>query len=436
MKRFIKYRPIQLVTFLGVFMLSLSSCELDNGDEANFEEFGADGKTYTLPSDAGDLAIKVYSNQNYNIALEDNTGEWVTVAERNLTGDGTLHVEYDFNDGFPRMAKICLSANGANLSDTIYLKQKGVKTPTFKLAKPNMTVHGYGGEVRAELDMNVDMEDLRISVDYTSGEETMPAADKANGWVRDITYENGFLVIQTDPNPDERAVRTATVNLVYIDGWEVENKQQLFLMQANAKDELGVEVSFIDVRNLGDTEGMKVTDDIYITGYVVSDRNSGNVGDNTQTTQNAIDYTVTQKTAYIESLDGHYGFCIETPTVDDNTFSQYSKVQILLKGTKVILEENPERYTISGVTSSMVMSSTEGTAADLPIKEKYIKDLTDEDIYTYVTLKDCELPVRKGSLTPINEGYANAGGAHRCAKYATLMRDINGNSMYIYTNTT
>ena len=40
-------------------------------------------------------------------------------------------------------------------------------------------------------------------------------------------------------------------------------------MQANAKDELGVEVSFIDVRNLGDTEGMKVTDDIYITGYVV-----------------------------------------------------------------------------------------------------------------------------------------------------------------------
>ncbi|MEB3375283.1 hypothetical protein SFC43_25760 [Bacteroides sp. CR5/BHMF/2] len=48
MKRFIKYRPIQLVTFLGAFMLSLSSCELDNGDEANFEEFGADGKTYTL----------------------------------------------------------------------------------------------------------------------------------------------------------------------------------------------------------------------------------------------------------------------------------------------------------------------------------------------------------------------------------------------------
>ena len=171
----------------------------------------------------------------------------------------------------------------------------------------------------------------------------MAAPDKEDGWVRDITYENGFLVIQTDPNPDERAVRTATVNLVYIDGWEVENKQQLFLMQANAKDELGVEVSFIDVRNWGDTDGMKVTDDIYITGYVVSDRNSGNVGDNIQTIQNSIDYTIAQKTAYIESLDGRYGFCIETTTPDDNTFSRYSKVQILLKGTKVTLQEDPER---------------------------------------------------------------------------------------------
>lgn len=60
----------------------------------NFEEFGADGKTYTLSSDAGDLAIKVYSNQNYNIALEDNNGEWVAVAERNLSGDGILHVRF------------------------------------------------------------------------------------------------------------------------------------------------------------------------------------------------------------------------------------------------------------------------------------------------------------------------------------------------------
>ena len=33
MKQFIKYRPIQLVTFLGVFMLSLSACELDKDME-------------------------------------------------------------------------------------------------------------------------------------------------------------------------------------------------------------------------------------------------------------------------------------------------------------------------------------------------------------------------------------------------------------------
>ena len=52
--------------------------------------------------------------------------------------------------------------------------------------------------------------------------------------------------------------------------------------------------------------------------------------------------------------------------------------------------------------------------------------LTDDDIYTYVTLTDCELPIRKGPLTPINEGYANATGANRTEKCASLVRDIEG----------
>ncbi len=59
----------------------------------------------------------------------------------------------------------------------------------------------------------------------------------------------------------------------------------------------------------------------------------------------------------------------------------------------------------------MVMSSVSGSASDIPQKQKYYDELTDQDIYTWVTLLDCELPVRKGSLTPINEGYARSTGA-------------------------
>lgn len=83
----------------------------------------------------------------------------------------------------------------------------------------------------------------------------------------------------------------------------------------------------------------------------------------------------------------------------------------------------------------MVISQEAGSAADVPVKEKYMNELTDDDIYTYVTLKDVEFPVRKGSITPVNEGYSIGTNAHRISKYPLLVRDVNGDDMYMLTNT-
>lgn len=56
---------------------------------------------------------------------------------------------------------------------------------------------------------------------------------------------------------------------------------------------------------------------------------------------------------------------------------------------------------IKGIRSSMIVERVTGNDASvLPVKQKYISELTDEDIYTFVTLRDCEFAVRKGSLTP------------------------------------
>lgn len=44
--------------------------------------------------------------------------------------------------------------------------------------------------------------------------------------------------------------------------------------------------------------------------------------------------------------------------------------------------------------------------------------------------------MRKGSLTPINEGYARSTNANRETKYPMLVRDKNGDSFYMLTNTT
>ena len=155
----------------------------------------------------------------------------------------------------------------------------------------------------------------------------------------------------------------------------------------------------------------------------MSNPDNRNAGENTQLTTSTIDYTVSERTLYLESKDGRYGISILTNEVEDNIFDQYDHVQLLIQGATGNLVENPDRYELEGVTKSMVISRTAGSASDVPVKEKHMNELTDDDIYTYVTLKEIEFPVRKGSITPVNEGYAIGTNAHRISKYPLLVRD-------------
>lgn len=136
----------------------------------------------------------------------------------------------------------------------------------------------------------------------------------------------------------------------------------------------------------------------------------------------------------MESLDAAYGFLIKAGTVEDNIFSRYDKVTLLLKGMTIRKELEPERYVIEGFTTANVVGREAGTSA--PEKEKHISELTDNDLYTQVTLKDCEFAVRKGSLTPVNDAYTLSSGKGFISKYPRLVRDIQGSTIYTYTNTT
>ncbi len=144
---------------------------------------------------------------------------------------------------------------------------------------------------------------------------------------------------------------------------------------------------------------------------------------------------MSDRTVYLETYDGKYGIAVQTASAGDNVFEQYDHVQILIQGASGYLVENPDRYELRNVTKAMVISRIAGSASDVPVKEKWMNQLTDDDIYTYVTLKDVEFPVRKGAITPINEGYAIGTNADRISKYPLLVRDINGDDMYMMTNT-
>ena len=120
-------------------------------------------------------------------------------------------------------------------------------------------------------------------------------------------------------------------------------------------------------------------------------------------------------------------------TIDDAAGEAIDKCAKIMG---IYISDNPAlHYTIKGLQKKMIASNVKASEAEIVRKEKYFKDLTDEDIYTYVTLKDVEFPVRKGSICPINEGYSAAGNSDRISKFPLLVRDINGDSFYMYTNT-
>ena len=233
-------------------------------------------------------------------------------------------------------------------------------------------------------------------------------------------------------------IRKGTILITYTDGWGAETGITLYLTQ-DGTGASSRSISFTELRELATTEGTPIDQNLILEGLVAGNTASGNMGDNEQLTTINIDYTVSQRTIYLESKDASKGIRILADVPEDNPFSQGDLLKIDLKGTRlfkstVLEERDPVYYYIEGFTPSNVTSRIPG--GTLPEKKKAIGELTDDDIFTYTTLTQVELPIRKGPLTPLEEFYTNAGENHRCAKFPVLLRGKDGEHLYVFTNTT
>lgn len=418
----------------SVVFLTALSCSLDETADIKLVELGTplEDNVCIVEAEGGEYELEIYSNGSYHIEMLDQSS-WLTLSAMKGNGDGTLTLTSTGNDEFKRMTSFALCSDVDERRDTVYVKQKGKIEANLSMGNTSMVVPGAGGESKASLSTNIPFEYFKVNVDYNDPENVGwldPEKVSMAGDGHDRT-----LSIWTDPNPDDVSVRTASLNLSFVDGWGDKVALELIVMQKNSNEGLGVLKSFAEIRSTYPNGG-EVTEDYILEGIVVSNTEGGNAGENEQISASAIDYTVSQRTVYVQSLDGKYGFSLLTETEEDNIFKQFNKVRVLLKGTEIYLFDNPAKYyQIKGVKKSMVASNVKAAESEIVVKQKHFNELTDDDIFTYVTLKDVEFPVRKGSICPINEGYSIAGKSDRIAKFPLLVRDINGDSFYMYTNT-
>ena len=410
-------------------LLSLASCDKNYHEVFAPDELGMETHEFIVEKEGGNIEIPYLSNRQGTISLMNPSDEaWVTLGAGTFDVDGSLPVSVKANSGFKRRADILFTSD--TRKDTVSVLQRGAVDEIFYVAAGSMVVYNGKDEI------NTIVTEINVPLERIKSEILFPGKDE---WIKDGNLTANAYTFRTTDNPDKLYMRRAYILLSFLDGWDETQTARITVVQARADNQIGTKFTPEALRTVATVGGYTLPDDAYVEGYIVSttqDSNSGDIiiGDLIRGT-GEIDYTVTDCTSYLVGEDGK-GFRLISVSASENDFKRYSHVSLGIGGAVLKKSQTaPICYTIEGVKSSEIITSMDASHT-MPRKEKSITELTDDDVNTLVTIKDCEIPMRKGPFTPINEGYGMLHGINRVAKYPMLIRDKTGGSMYMYINIT
>lgn len=411
------------VIYTAVMLLIAVACSFDDMRLQSPEELGTEMDEYIIEAEGGTAEVNVYANSAVEATLAGNVS-WAQIGNALLHGDGTVAVTVQKNSGRARMATLILSTDVR--TDTVQIKQKGVSEEYIQIKASAVSTGAGSASVNVPVSTNIDPQFITFDTEY---------AGDTDSWIGKVSIMESCIIIPCEENTS-KGMRQAVVIVRHDNGWGESATLRIRVTQSGTESSSEMNLDFSRLKAKAGQYPIEIGEAYIIEGHIISDIESGNVGENIQTTSTTINYSGCRKTAYFQAKEGGSGFMLEFKTEDDNIVTCNSSVSLCLKGATLARYSNPVRYSITGLEASSVLSCTETAQEEIVVKKCRISDLTDSDIYTKVTVTDCEFPIRKGSLTPVHEGYTSVTERHRITKFATVIRDIEGNHMYIYTNTT
>lgn len=359
-------------------------------------------------------AIAVESNINQSLIKAESSVEWIgslelkdgqlsfTVAE-NTTGEartGTLTVSYtDIDESVYRaVAEITQGAEPGHLA----------------LNETVMAIEAFAGTKTAPWDcvLGTFMPELTSSVTYEGSQKD---------WISNVTTTTEALSFDVTDNETKEA-RKAVIKV------ELASKG----IAVELKVTQGVKTrqySFEELRAVLPSAGEQAFEGDFFEGVIVADAGQKNMETNPMTSATSYDDNESAITNYVQSLDGKYGMRLKFATAADNTLKKGDKVKISLAGATLVREDNPVRYTLKGVSANSV---TVEENVQLAARQKTIAELTDEDVYTLVTLPDVEVPFCYGSWVNVRKEWIDE---KRINFDNRILRDVNGNEIRMIVNT-
>ncbi len=250
-------------------------------------------------------------------------------------------------------------------------------------------------------------------------------------WINGLSLDEEGLRFHADENTSGN-VRDAVITVSYTSEGAPEASATYTVHQ-----EVSKLLSFQDLRSR--VPGI-IRGSILLEGIMVSDHESPNLCSSPQTGRFAYDREENYRTAYLESTDGTYGVCLKFADKSDNVIPGGTKVLMSLDGVLLERASSPMRYTLSGITRDNFLDVEEGVG--IPEKTKTVGQLSDADVYTYVTLPQVEVMSKDGCYTNTSEGYCLLDEINSFCGTALprwdvaplLCSDVNGDAIFMLTN--
>ena len=378
----------------------LAACSKFNEAEwASISELFPKEKMVTVDMEGGESTVRVYTSGSFHAQLLHPVRgiEMMTPAQQ--SGDADIVLRFSANTSYRRSAAVRLTLDGTDLCDTVLFRQKGID-PFIRCNAPFFTADGSRPDrLLVPLSTNVSSKDIRTEIRYDAG-----AGDWVSGisWGGDIAWDDDNISISTAVSDLDKPSR-ATVRLSFADGWGEDIHEDLAIFRTSRDGSFGRAVSLQEVKdNAG--AGVEWGDFDYFEGVVVSDCLSKNTALNPSVAYNVVDTTVSNRTVYVMDRRGGNGIRLLFKEGETNTLRQGMDVKVRLKGLEVQREDNPVRHSIVGLNATSILSAQEGT---VPVAtRKKLSQLSDDDLYTLVTLTDLEFVNKGGAYTNVYEGYS------------------------------
>ena len=381
-------------------------------------------KSVYVDVNGGDASIKVYSNGKVTARMLDEA-PWATLMNDGFEGDGDVEVSLEANDSYRRMVQVEVALDGGRKLDTLAVYQYGT-VPELSCRESYVALDGSAErQVSFPILTNISPDVIEVNPEYAKGE---------SGWISDVRWEEGGIVSMTAAASSSDQVSLAVVRLSFPDGWKQKIEAELRVTRSGRSGSFGQAKTSPQVREMASEEGHEVEDDVFIEGLVISDCKSPNMELNPSVGYDEVDIEENARTAYIQSLDGQYGFRLKFDDGGENILVPGSQMKISLAGTVLTRESDPERYTISSVESVNMIGGLYNVP--VPEKRKKISAIVPEDIYTFVTIEDTEFVNKGGSYTNVREDYSLPSDfnlskvAVPMDGWASLLMDADGKGIY------